>query len=380
MVARNARVEVTMRRIWVIADDLTGAADSGVCFVRPGEPVVLDLDPGSPADSPAIVEVADTDTRDADPAVIAGRITAVAGRIGPDDHVLKKIDSLFRGSVTQELRILRKMLPDRLMVVAPAVPALGRTTVGGHVRAGAAGTAMRIADHIPAGRPHHAGPGSLGTAVRTAHAHGADAVICDAATDDDLIALVRGALRTGLPLLWVGAAGLAAALAHALRPQPPEEFATHKASRVLVVVGSHSAAGLAQAKALAGHPSVEFNAAELPAEELPATDGVRVVSLTGDVDPGLRKHVAKTLGAICGPAVRAADVVILSGGATARAVLTAAGITSLRLLGEMAPGTVLSRPSGVDRPAYVITKSGSFGDEHALVRLVAAVTAAKGRP
>jgi uncharacterized protein YgbK (DUF1537 family) len=371
-----------MRRTWIIADDLTGAADSGVPFARPAGDVILDLEPDSPTASPTgAVQVIDTDTREADPAVVTGRMAAVAGRIGPDDLVLKKIDSLMRGHIDRELRILRKALPDRLLVIAPAVPALGRTIAAGHLRFGAAGAAIRIADHIPARNPLHAGPRDAATAVRTALATGADAVICDAETDDDLAALVRGALTTGVPLLWVGAAGLAAALARSAG-RGPSATRTPAATDVLVVVGSHSRMGLAQVKALAeaGHPAVEFTPADLIDGELPSGAGTRVVSLNGDVDPDLRRHAATTLGEICAPAVRHAEVVILSGGATARAVLTAAGIGALHLRGELGPGIVLSRPHGTDRPMHVITKSGSFGDEHSLVRLVAAVTASKGQP
>ena len=158
---------------------------------------------------------------------------------------------------------------------------------------------------------------------------------------------------------------------------------------MLVVVGSHSAIGQAQARALAatGIPAVEYRAADLVAMTetelagaLPDRPGSTVVSLTGDVDPDLRERAAAALAAICAPAVRSAGVVVLSGGATARAVLTAAGVTSLRLLGELAPGAVLSRPNGTAHSTHVITKSGSFGDDHTLVRLVAAITASKGRP
>ena len=382
-----------MRRTWIIADDLTGAADSGSPFARAGDDVILDLEPDAPASSAKAglekasrVQVIDTDTRDADPDVVAGRLAAVAERIGPDDLVLKKIDSLMRGHIDLELRILRKALPDRLLVIAPAVPRLGRTTGAGHVRTGPAGPAIRIADHIPAHRLHHAGPRAAGTAGRPARETGADAVICDADTDADLAALVRGALTTGVPVLWVGAAGLAAALA---RNAGRESSATEPpaAADVLVIVGSHSRMGLAQVKALAeaGHPVTGLTSADL-IDRKPlsgagtAGAGTRVVSLAGDVDPDLRRHTAAMLGAICAPAVRRADVVVLSGGATARAVLTAAGVGALRLRGELGPGIVLSRPYGIDRPLHVITKSGRFGDERTLVRLVAAVIAAKGQP
>jgi uncharacterized protein YgbK (DUF1537 family) len=368
-----------MRRTWIIADDLTGAADAGAHFAGRNEQVILDLDPGAQGHPPASVQVIDTDTREATPAVSAGRMTAFGGQIGPDDLVLKKIDSLLRGNITPELGILRNRMPNRLLLVAPAVPALGRTTTNGYVRARnaeAVCTDQHIAPHIPAPNLHHVSPGDVPRAIRIANAE--DALICDAETDEDLDAVVRAAMEAGLPVLWAGAAGLAAALARRLNP-PPNQHRTTKpptATKFLTVVGSHSQMALDQARALAaaGHLAIELTAGRH--EELPR--GTRVVSLTGAIDPRRREQTARTLGEICREAVRAADVLVLSGGATARAVLTAAGITALELLGDIEPGIVLSRPRGAAGPAHVITKSGSFGDEQSLVRLVAAIM--KGQP
>jgi uncharacterized protein YgbK (DUF1537 family) len=366
-----------MRRTWIIADDLTGAADAGAHFAGRNEHVILGLDPDAQAHPAASVQVIDTDTREADPTVVAGRLTAAVGGIGSNDHVVKKIDSLLRGNILPELRILRTKVPDRLVVAAPAVPALGRTTTDGRVRAGNAQAVPadpRIARHIPARRRHHVRPGGVSSVVWKAHT--ADALICDADTDADLDAVVRAVLDAGRPVLWVGAAGLAASLARS--PGPIDQARTEPpgATNVLVVIGSHSRMGLAQAEAMAtaGHPAVQLT----PGRRAELPEGARVISLTGDVDPGRHEHAARTLGEICREAVREADVLILSGGATARAVLTTAGITALELVGEIEPGIVLSRPRGAAGPAHVITKSGSFGDEQSLVRLVAAIT--KGQP
>jgi uncharacterized protein YgbK (DUF1537 family) len=311
--------------------------------------------------------------------VSAGRMAPFGGQIGPDDLVLKKIDSLLRGNITPELRILRNHMPNRPVVVAPAVPALGRTTANGHVQARdrqAVPANQRIAPHIPARNLHHVRPGDVAHAIQIAHAE--DALICDAETDDDLDTVVGAVLEAGLPVLWAGAAGLAAALARRLNPPPNQQRTTKPptATKFLTVIGSHSQMALDQARALAaaGHPAIELTAGRH--EELPR--GTRVVSLTGAIDPRRREQTARTLAEICREAVRAADVLVLSGGATARAVLTAAGITALELLGEIEPGIVLSRPRGAAGPAHVITKSGSFGDELSLVRLVATIT--KGQP
>jgi 4-hydroxythreonine-4-phosphate dehydrogenase len=66
-----------------------------------------------------------------------------------------------------------------------------------------------------------------------------------------------------------------------------------------------------------------------------------------------------------------ADIVgglVVTGGDTAVGVLSAWGISGLRLLDELEPGIVLSSAIG-SRALAVVTKSGSFGDRDALVRV-----------
>jgi len=60
---------------------------------------------------------------------------------------------------------------------------------------------------------------------------------------------------------------------------------------------------------------------------------------------------------------------IATGGETARAVLTASGITGLRMLREVEPGVPLSVSAGA-RQIPVITKSGSFGNRETLAHCV----------
>ena len=60
---------------------------------------------------------------------------------------------------------------------------------------------------------------------------------------------------------------------------------------------------------------------------------------------------------------------IVTGGETARAVLTASDITGLRLLREVEPGVPLAVSTGA-RQIPVITKSGSFGNRATLAHCV----------
>jgi uncharacterized protein YgbK (DUF1537 family) len=399
-------------RICIVADDLTGAADSGVAFVRPGGEVVLTLDPRRAGCGPGRVTVIDTDTREASPARSGAVVRALGARGGPDDHVLKKIDSLLRGQVATELAALRSEWPGRLVIAAPAVPALGRVTLGGVIRAEPTGLAteacpaggIRLSARlgVPAcmiGLAEVRGPvAALRRALSAAQAAGQLAA-CDAATDQDLDAIALAGLTLGTPVLWAGAAGLAAALAQALlgpparwRPESP------RAAAPLLIIGSHSPAARTQVRDLLASGSAQGiglrpgDLLAMPAADrlqlgadlaLASADSATVIWLDGQVDHSARAAAASVLGALCAPAVTEARVVITAGGATARAVLAAAGVTALALLGELEPGAVLARaapaPGGPPRcPLHVITKSGSFGDRATLTRLVTTISQPEG--
>jgi 4-hydroxythreonine-4-phosphate dehydrogenase len=341
--------------LWIVADDLTGAADSGVAFAGAG-PVRLDLGNST---CTAHVRVLDTNTREAGADTAASAIAAALARIRPGDAVFKKIDSLLRGQIAAELRVVRKMFPARPLIIAPAVPALGRT-----------GMAARIATMLPTDDQIH---------------------VCEARTDAELDAIVAAGSQLDPPPIWVGAAGLAGALGRTFAH--PDQVTAPRSASVLVIAGSHSEPGIDQIDAAAGAgvrwiglAATELVAmspartAELGSElaALARADNL-LVSLTGAVDHDLRALAAAALGQVCAPAARASECLVLSGGATARAVLTAARTTSLRLLGELEPGVVLTSIDPPTRPgSHVITKSGSFGDRFTLVRLVDTITGAEG--
>lgn len=418
-----SRPEPAPRRpVRVLADDLTGAADSGVAFLGDGAEVVITLarplagpfaDTWPPAGGP--VTVVDTDTREASAERAYQVAYRFAERIGAQDHVLKKIDSLLRGQPAAELMALRRAQPGRLVIVAPAVPAQGRITCGGAVLtapdggpAGAILEPAQIAARLGDERVRvielkvvRSGTYRLARALQMAGTAGS-AAVCDALTDEDLDRIVLAGMSLNRPVLWAGAAGLAAALARALRasaiparpqvmtgsgsaPAPePGLVPPPPAATPLLIVGSHNPAAQGQVRALAaqGARRVSFDAGHLvtmSAWERMAhalalrrrTPGVAtVVCVAGPVDPRASQAVASALGDICAMAVAEARLVIICGGATARAVLSPAGVTALRLLGEVEPGTVLARAAGPPNPPHVITRAGSFGDGAALLRLV----------
>lgn len=373
----------------IIADDLSGAADAGVAFAVGGHEVRLILDAADAAwrDGGAAVVAADTNGRAGAAGTAARAAAKLADQLPPGAEVLHKVDSTLRGHPAAELAALLGVLPDRIAVVAPAFPRAGRVTRGGvqHVD----GVALHESDAWSAepGEP----PRSVAEAVRCQDARPAavdlertlrlaqagDAVVCDAATDDDLDAVVRAARRAERAVLWVGSAGLAAALARSRPGRRPAAVAWNGAARrYLAVVGSASPVARRQAAALVADGADSF---ELPRDALGGRDAAvlaeelrdrvlrrSVVVTVTPVGATASAAVARGLSRIVAPAAAEAPLLAIAGGATARAVLEQCGVRSLDLVAELEPGVVLAEANG----RRIVTKAGAFGDDGTLLRVL----------
>ena len=257
----------------------------------------------------------DADTRRLTPGEAAAE-TARIVRSYPAGLVYKKIDSTLRGHVAPEiaaaLGAYRGMgHPDAIAVVAPAFPAMGRTTQAG--RQCVHGVPLENGDlrSLP------------------------DAVVCDAETDDDLRAIV--AEWRGRDVLWVGSAGLMRALT--ARVERPEVPTPRPNGPIVFAVGSLSERSRAQVETL-------------------RESGIGGDSILVGEPVLLAKEIANRREPIGG--------LVLTGGDTARAVLRALGISALRVAGEVETGVPILVAEGSNLP--VVTKAGDFGDRETLAR------------
>jgi uncharacterized protein YgbK (DUF1537 family) len=113
--------------IAVIADDLTGAAETGGVGLRHG--LTAEVQTEVHADSSSDLIVVDTDTRSADVTRAGQRVAGVTGALAGADPewVYKKVDSVFRGHVLEELQALISHTSANRALLIPANPSLGRT-------------------------------------------------------------------------------------------------------------------------------------------------------------------------------------------------------------------------------------------------------------
>jgi uncharacterized protein YgbK (DUF1537 family) len=393
------------RRLHVVADDLSGAAECAAALARASRgpvPLVLGGDPPA-GESWAL----DTDSR-ALPAHGAGDAGARALRMASAGSAaavaFKKIDSTLRGHLAAELRAA---LADpglaQAAVVCPTLPSQGRALQGGvlHVR----GQAQRDADGHPLDLmkllaaadlharllcpPEGASAAGLAEELVAAVQGGARVVVVDAADHQDLRRLAQALLLAPGSARWlaVGAAGFAQALAdelHAGEPgaTTPAAFALRDGP-VITVVGSFNPVSARQVDELAGEPGVHLVRPEarqwlgncgVVADQI-ATARERagqghniVLAVSGLMPLRSSRELVQCMASAAEPLIRSASTLVMTGGDTARTVLDRLGVERLQVLGELEPGICLSRTCA-DLPA-IVTKAGGFGDSQSLVRVL----------
>ena len=195
--------------------------------------------------------------------------------------------------------------------------------------------------------------------------HARTAGIPDIASDADIAAAL--ATPHDLP---IGARGLAETMARTMAPVAPAPDTVLRNPRAFVVIGSTDPITLEQLLRLrAADPSLAYIAApngEGPTE-LPAPARLTVIHATPGAttrDGGsVALALAETLARLAPPA---GSLLVLSGGASAQAVLERLGVEVLRLIGEALPGLPLATGGGLT----FVTKSGGFGGAETLQQLL----------
>jgi len=344
--------------VLILADDLTGAADSAAAFAISGRRTHVVLAPpvdpltafarhaesvdaesvdaeSVDAESVDVVSVdvvsvdvvsVDVDSRamTEHDAIAATAAAFERHRRHSTDGIFVKIDSTMRGHVRSTVETVLAALPARpsRVVVCPAFPLLGRTVVDGAVHVDG--------EAIPDGllRDRFAG-----------FPAGAGLFIAAAQTEEQLAAIVR---MMDDDVLWVGSAGLARHVAARYAPttaaEPVERCA---ATRVVVIVGSQHARSIEQLGRLDKETKV-----------------LRI-------DPRDRAFLETARATIA-----SADGLVLTGGHTARAVLDLLEIGRYALGGEVETGIAWGIADHDGRSLPIVTKAGGFGDVDSLRRAV----------
>lgn len=351
-------------RVLIIADDLTGALDSAVTLTGTGLRCVVARRPSDVAAAlrrePGILAV-NTASREGSAMAARAAVSAALDAVGRvPEIVFKKVDSRLKGHVAGEVAVFAERSGRTRALVAPAVPAQGRTVSGGFLTGTGVATPIDVAAAVSAS--------------------GLPLTIPETRDDGDLDTALKR-VSDGTPALLVGAAGLAAALARRLAPGGRSTVPVVRAP-ILLAIGSHDPITLAQVERLAGREDVTIDTA--PDGACPAASGGEVGRLLRLVPSEGRPFDAKAAGgrfaAEVAQLVRSGgfSAVLACGGETADAILGALGQGILEIEGEILPGAPVSSMVIGEQRLQLITKSGGFGAEDALVAVVDSAAGLEG--
>ncbi|UCF90207.1 MAG: four-carbon acid sugar kinase family protein [Desulfobacterales bacterium] len=423
-----------MGTIAIIADDLTGAADTGVQFCPYFRQTVLLSDEQLGTD---FAEHCDPSSRALaiftnSRALNIGqaraqlrRAAAALAAIFRPHWVYKKIDSCLRGNIGVETEALMDALGYGVSFIAPAFPAMGRTTVDDiHLINGIPVAQTEIARDPVTPVTESCLSRVVAAQCRLPVAHvdlpfldgderqlrgevdrlirqGAKHLVFDAVIPEHLDKIARTALFSSAKIIPVGSAGLADSLGRHLpeKSSPaPEELRVEGRGRGLLVCGTTSEVTKRQIETLREKYSYEvLTLSPHLLAETKQRDDLQVrarstqsvlahnnlivrIGLSPEESAAIaktfrRQHpqaVAAGLGYFVAELLHGRQPVrlFLTGGDTAYAVLSVLGAQAVRLSGEIAPGMVRGTIMGGVMDGWpVVTKAGAFGKNDTLVVL-----------
>jgi uncharacterized protein YgbK (DUF1537 family) len=415
--------------IGIIADDLTGANDTALQFHLKGcnTQILLDYSIVPAGTANTQVWAVNTQTRNLPVQAAVDIVKKATKSIIENlnvDFLYKKIDSTLRGNIAQESLAMLEVIEGDAVVMVPAYPAEGRTTVGGYQLL--KGMPLERTDvardpHFPIYQSHiptllqqqvdnpeivahiqlmtvMKGAGPLLMELKKLVDEGKKLIVVDAVTTTDMEQIALAIEKSQFNLLPCGAAGLAQVLAKSRLPDTKHQHITKviPSLPVLIVSGSKSELSKVQLKKLAefdefdaaivdirrgqilGRPDeslIESVNEHLQTEKIVAIHfaeedrGEGSPEESGTEESGnLPGLIIDFLAEISAKVMANQELILVAvGGETAYKCCSAIGSRSLQLIDQVEP----SIPLCLDHEArWIVTKSGNFGSPNTLVNIV----------
>lgn len=412
-------------KLVIVADDLTGAADTGVLFSRPGLPVTLIVGTDGLEKALPVSETIAVDLESRlDTATVAYNKHFSLGlslRKATDRMIYKKLDSTFRGNIGAEIDGLMEGLQAKATLLAPALPGNGRIVRAGEVivhgeklintdAATDPRTPVRSSsiEAIIASQSKRRcrliGPTFFSAGVEPAAAEllkeidaGGEIFIFDSLEENDL-ANIAGMIRrlSDNSLLLAGSSGLARHLhpTSEVGTEPGQQEKTTPLKRasgpVFVFAGSVNSRSQAQVQA----SLIKGNCTLIPIDPKTLEEDEAITAaiktIREGVSSGNRNYIFTT-------AISRDDIVsgageiatafgqfaasmiqqfhpsgmLLTGGETAIQTLESLNANGLKLLAEVLPGIQYGHLTGTAfDDSLVVTKAGGFGEADSISQII----------
>ena len=401
----------------LIADDLTGASDTGVQFAQDGLDTMVYLGELMEHDYSDVMAV-NTSSRYLQPQKAyqicenAAKALLAAGA----SSFYKKIDSVMRGNIGAEIDAVLAASGIEKAIVCPSYPQMGRTLLRGILQMDGiplanCGLAHDIftsssskgrAAEIIAKQSKSAlteifiddvekGAEKLAEKLENSLTGGRQVFVVDALSRGHLHTIARAAGLLSCQTLPVGSGGLASALSG----QPDGvsfKLPENRGRGVLLICGSPSAMAAEQLEfaRVRGELSLfSYTPKTLINNQYDVSPIIKLLNkgknaavrvedsgLTGGDAIKLGRKIEKSLAELCGKILQDyyPGALIFIGGETALAVCMSLGSWGLRLLGEVVPGVPCGTLQGKwYRNLPIITKSGSFGDTATISKVLSKI-------
>lgn len=404
-------------KLLVIADDFTGALDTGVQFAGQGIPTQILHQPAVTqeelAEAEAEVLVIDAETRHLDDKQAYKTVYEIVmtARRASVPYIYKKTDSGLRGNIGAELQAALDASGMQYLTFIPALPAMNRITVNG----------IHYIDKVPVQdsvfgtdlfnpvltsnvkelfrkascpvRVYRAGE-------KRQPARGQEIGIFDAGSQEDIVRIVTDLSQRGLMGVMAGCTGFASVLADHLSLKREQEEISFTANNLFILCGSINEISKRQIEYAErnGIRRVTMNPYQLDSDYLESREGKRwlltlkeicdggttCVVETGISDIGqVRSYMQERGISLEASRVRIADAlgvalkmllqmgmnatVMIIGGDTLNGFFRQIHAREIVICREMGPGTVLSFIRLKDERQWIISKSGGFGRPELLV-------------
>ena len=396
-----------MVELMIIADDFTGALDSGVHFAERGirTRVIVSMEDDRSWEEglksgETTVLVVDAETRHASPEQAGRKVHAIVsdGKKAGIPYIYKKTDSALRGNIGSELEAALRASGEQVLSFVPALPRMNRITKGG----------KHYIDGVPVSRSVFGKdpfepvtrddieeiiglqskiPVTIAEDPEQLSGIESGIVAYDARSEADIERIGAKLAASGQSRLLAGCAGFASILPTLLALERREPEAAALENRLFVICGSVNPITKKQLDRgeQAGFPRFYMRPEEkLDREFWRSGDGerrVRQITEAGSgkdcviLDTNDREGTPDTLEYAGRLGIKQMldqglnAVWLVTGGDTLLGFMKEIGQWELKPIRQIRPGCVLTKLDYNGREYHMITKSGGFGDENLLPEL-----------
>jgi len=410
-------------KLIVLADDLTGALDTGIQFVAGKANTRVVLDPTYPlasVDAKVQVLVVDTESRHLPPQKAAGLVAHIVKQAAElhVPYIYKKTDSALRGNIGAELAAALKASGARQLHFVPAFPKTKRSTENGIQLIDGTPVAKSVFAKDPFNPVKHSAVAEIlaeQTDVKILNKKKGEGlaaepgiIVYDAVTDEDILAWTQKLHAAGTMKVMAGCAGFATAVPKVIDLSGASQVKPQSTSAFFVACGSVNPITVAQLQEAEEHgfKRYYFGIEQLLAKDFSTSAAVgqmvEIIAtalkkgqnciLDTNTKPGeksaeayAKEHglnmveIGKIIASHMGLAIKKLlqtkpdATMLITGGDTLMGFMQAEHISEIVPVKEVSTGSVLSLITVGGQTYNIISKSGGFGNKTLLTDLVKVV-------